>query len=234
MLEFTQKYSIRPPVFEFGNEEGPPHNKQFICNATLGQCIEIGTGRAKKDAKRQAAIKLLTKIKSNTLNMSSFGIDTSSNGNINDSNKNDLNSNNGFFQQLNKDKRNHKTIQNSFSIFKHTDKPLIKELLSNQNILTNDEISDSNCKYLEDLSKELNFEYFYYQIPVISKSGNYNIIIKKKNISHFNLKKGKYQVLLQLKIHPLTVTHGTGLTADDARSQAAFNALNYIKYICGK
>jgi RISC-loading complex subunit TARBP2 len=178
LLEFTQKYSIRPPVFEFGNEEGPPHNKQFICNATLGQCVEIGTGRAKKDAKRQAAIKLLTKIKSNTLNMSSFGIDTSSNRN--DSNKNDLNSNNGFFHQLNKDKRNHKTIQNSFSIFKHSDKPLIKELLSNQNILTNDEISDSNCKYLEDLSKELNFEYFYYQIPVISKSGNFLI---KQNLS---------------------------------------------------
>jgi hypothetical protein len=56
------------------------------------------------------------------------------------------------------------------------------EKLSKQELsrLTNDEISDSNCKYLEDLSKELNFEYFYYQIPVISKSGNFLI---KQNLS---------------------------------------------------
>ena len=174
LLEFTQKYSIRPPVFEFGSEEGPPHNKQFICNVTLGQCVEIGMGRAKKDAKRQAAIKLLTKIKSNSFSMSSFGIDAS-NANINgDSARNDVNSNSGFFQQLNKDKRNNKNIQNSFSIFKHSDKPLIKELLltsQNNSLINDDETSDHNCTYLENLAKELNFEYFYFQMPVISKSG---------------------------------------------------------------
>lgn len=170
LLEFTQKYSIRPPVFEFGKEEGPPHNKQFVCNVKLGQCEEVGMGRAKKDAKRQAAIKLLNKIKSNSLNISCFGVDTA---NIADSdNRSDMiNSNSLLYQQMSKDKRNTKNIQNSFNLFKHSDKPLIKDLLTNPNSLSHDETSDSNCKYFSDLAKELNFEFQYFEIPVLSKSG---------------------------------------------------------------
>ena len=106
-------------------------------------------------------------IKSNSLNISSFGVGS----NLNDTKNESGNLNSGHSQQLNKDKRNNKNNQNSFLLFKHSDKPLIKDLLSNTNNLINDDISDSNCQLLENLSKELNFEYCYFPIPVISKSG---------------------------------------------------------------
>lgn len=64
LIEIAQRFSMRPPEFEHGEEDGPPHNRQFSCVAVFGEYRETGLGRAKKLAKRQAAIKLLFKLKS--------------------------------------------------------------------------------------------------------------------------------------------------------------------------
>ncbi len=40
LLELTQKFSLRPPIFEFQEEEGESHNKNFICSATFGELKE--------------------------------------------------------------------------------------------------------------------------------------------------------------------------------------------------
>ena len=40
---------------------------------------------------------------------------------------------------------------------------------------------------------------------------------------------GQYQCLVQISTAPIAVCHGTGLTAQDARTCAAHNALQYLK-----
>lgn len=42
LQEFTQKKLIKPPIYEFGNEEGPPHNREFVCTVKLGKFTEKG------------------------------------------------------------------------------------------------------------------------------------------------------------------------------------------------
>jgi hypothetical protein len=65
LIELTQKYAARPPIFTFGKEEGPPHNRKFFCSAQLGDMNETAAGQSKKIAKRLAALKLLAKLKEN-------------------------------------------------------------------------------------------------------------------------------------------------------------------------
>lgn len=64
LIEIAQRCSLRPPDFEFGDEEGPPHNRQFICRVRFGPSMfEEACGRSKKIAKRIVAQKLLETIK---------------------------------------------------------------------------------------------------------------------------------------------------------------------------
>ena len=44
LQEFTQKKLIKPPVYEFANEDGPPHNREFVCTVKLGKFTEKGEG----------------------------------------------------------------------------------------------------------------------------------------------------------------------------------------------
>lgn len=45
---------------------------------------------------------------------------------------------------------------------------------------------------------------------------------------------GNYQVLLQLSTMPVAVVHGTGITYEQARSDAAHHALQYLKIMTRK
>ena len=42
LQEFTQKRQLKPPVYEFITEQGPPHNREFICVVKLGKFVERG------------------------------------------------------------------------------------------------------------------------------------------------------------------------------------------------
>ena len=66
LLEITQKCSLRPPTFEYTEDDGPAHNKQFTCHIKFGDLTETGVGRTKKLAKRNAAARLLVCLKSNS------------------------------------------------------------------------------------------------------------------------------------------------------------------------
>jgi hypothetical protein len=59
LIEIAQRCSIRPPDFEYGDEEGPPHDRNFTCIAKFADIEEAASGRSKKIAKRMAAIRLL-------------------------------------------------------------------------------------------------------------------------------------------------------------------------------
>ncbi|XP_013380589.1 RISC-loading complex subunit tarbp2-like [Lingula anatina] len=59
LQEFTQKRLLRPPQYEFTCEQGPPHAREFVCIVKLGKITETGTGKSKKKAKRNAAMKMM-------------------------------------------------------------------------------------------------------------------------------------------------------------------------------
>ena len=42
LQEFTQKKLLKPPVYEFVTEQGPPHAREFICNIKLGKFSDRG------------------------------------------------------------------------------------------------------------------------------------------------------------------------------------------------
>lgn len=47
-----------PPLYEMENEEGLPHERQFTIACEVFKHRELGTGKSKKLAKRQAALKM--------------------------------------------------------------------------------------------------------------------------------------------------------------------------------
>ena len=47
LQEFTQKKLMKPPIYEFSNEQGPPHNREFVCTIKLGKFIEKGESNLK-------------------------------------------------------------------------------------------------------------------------------------------------------------------------------------------
>jgi len=52
-----------PPTYELTSEEGFPHERTFSICCTIGTTKEIGSGKSKKLAKRQAAYKMATRLK---------------------------------------------------------------------------------------------------------------------------------------------------------------------------
>ncbi|XP_045126651.1 RISC-loading complex subunit tarbp2-like isoform X3 [Portunus trituberculatus] len=52
-----------PPTYELTSEEGFPHERTFSIACTIGNTREIGTGKSKKLAKRQAAFKMSQRLK---------------------------------------------------------------------------------------------------------------------------------------------------------------------------
>ncbi len=63
LIELTHKFSLRPPVFLFSDEVGLSHDRQFTCEAKFSDLKVEAIGRSKKSAKRAAAIRLLQKLK---------------------------------------------------------------------------------------------------------------------------------------------------------------------------
>ncbi|XP_060581095.1 RISC-loading complex subunit tarbp2-like isoform X2 [Ruditapes philippinarum] len=63
LQELTQKKLMKPPIYEFTSEQGPPHQKEFVCIVKLGKIQETGSARSKKTAKRIAAQNMLNHIK---------------------------------------------------------------------------------------------------------------------------------------------------------------------------
>ena len=42
LQELTQKKLMKPPIYEFTSEQGPPHAREFVCTVKLGKIQEKG------------------------------------------------------------------------------------------------------------------------------------------------------------------------------------------------
>lgn len=161
LLELTQKLSLRPPKFEYGEEEGLPHNRMFTCYSHFDKFKEVGTGSSKKVAKRLAAQKLLDKLKEQS-NLNELKIEK-----IGDANINDFSSG--------KDK-NKKSNHNFFSSLKNSNKTVISRLLSKSEILSDEDLKK---ELFYQLATEENFEFKFYNLGK-KKTGLDQVLLQTK------------------------------------------------------
>lgn len=55
---------IQPPNYQLSQEAGQPHERKFVMTCVVGNQTELGSGKSKKLAKRQAANKMVARLKS--------------------------------------------------------------------------------------------------------------------------------------------------------------------------
>lgn len=65
LMEISQKHSIEPPTFEITSDDAPSNLMTFTCCANFNNVVATAFAKTKKEAKRLAAIDLLTKISVN-------------------------------------------------------------------------------------------------------------------------------------------------------------------------
>ncbi|CAF2598835.1 unnamed protein product [Rotaria sp. Silwood2] len=197
LQELTQKNWIRPPEYEFFDQENVsvPNSKTYSCQAKVATYIAEGNGLSKKIAKRQAATNLLNILenlgseeKKALLNRTEEQLlDTSG------------------IRGTGSARSNRLYDKNSFHIMKNSDLPYIKKLLSDDYY---QELSQS-YELFQYLAQEQNFTYEFIQLPTIYQ--------------------GSIELLLEVRLLPVSVFHGYGETFDLARQYAANLALKYIR-----
>ncbi len=145
LIELTQKFSLRPPEFIFGDEVGPSHDREFTCEAKMSDLKVQAIGRSKKLAKRSAAILLLQKLKEN----SNFQSKIETEGGVNEISYN--------LSKV-KDKFNGKKVVDTIQQLKVSNREAIKTLAKTTNL------NELNSQFLDQLCKEENFKYKFYKI----------------------------------------------------------------------
>lgn len=63
LQELCMNRRLPPPGYEVSLEEGQPHERKFVIVCIVGKSQEAGAGKSKKLAKRQAAYKMLKRLK---------------------------------------------------------------------------------------------------------------------------------------------------------------------------
>ncbi|XP_050310802.1 RISC-loading complex subunit tarbp2-like isoform X2 [Anthonomus grandis grandis] len=202
-----------PPFYEMENEEGLPHERQFTIACQVLSMREIGTGKSKKLAKRFAAHKMWQALQDLPMegnNLPGFDSDE------------DLSAGKGAlvsqrYSGLKDSKINKLSTQQSHKVsqfHKALKQSAGKKLNDLQTV--NLSAKDFNfVNFLQEIASEQNFEVTY-------------VDIEEKSLT------GRCQCLVQLSTLPVAVCFGVGKTPKDAQSNAAHNALEYLKIMTKK
>jgi len=199
-----------PPTYDLSHEEGLPHERSFTINCIIeGKHVEVGAGKSKKLAKRQAADKMIKRLRElpqeNEEDVNHFDDDDLVQGlgnrftSMNLKELTSKSSSGSNFQQISRCHKSMKSWQgDNVSSLKDTD------FLNNEN---------DYLSLLKELAAEQKFEVTFVDIEEVSKSG-------------------KRQCLVQLSALPVSVCFGDGESSEAARSSAAKNALEYLNIMC--
>ncbi|XP_037957727.1 interferon-inducible double-stranded RNA-dependent protein kinase activator A homolog [Teleopsis dalmanni] len=200
-----------PPTYNTETEVGLPHERLFTIACSILSYREIGKGKSKKIAKRQAAHKMLVRLKNNPLD----------NGQINEAIQFELNAetrnNADYYSDLKDFPINTITTQHSAKVSqfpKMLKNSTGKKLLKLQKTCLSNSTHDF-MKELAEIANENQFEATY-------------VHIDEKTMSNM------FQCLVQLSTLPVAVCHGTGKSAEEAQHQAARNALEYLQIMTKK
>lgn len=199
LQELCVKKGYPMPTYDLGAVGGQPHQRNFSIVCVVGKLREAGAGGSKKDAKREAAQKMIDKLKS----MGPGGalvsdvvsaedeelMNKMANVKIETLNSDASQKVAGFYRKL-------QSANGSKLVHLH------RTSLKNR---TSDYVT-----VLGDLGKEQKFEVTY--VEVDEKTDDDQV-----------------QCLVQLSTLPVAVCYGTGTDAKVAHNDAARNALNYLK-----
>lgn len=199
-----------PPTYDLTSEEGFPHERTFSIACTIGSTREVGTGKSKKLAKRQAAYKMTQRLKDQPVEQPQVNMLADDDDEIaqklaarysglKDSKVLSLNT-----SDSRKVSHFHKNLKQSPG----------KKLQELQTI----SLSSLNLNFvqmLQDIAQEANFVVTYVDIEELSVSG-------------------QHQCLVQLSTMPVAVCYGTGGSMKEAQASAAHNALEYLKIMTKK
>jgi len=195
-----------PPTYELTAEEGFPHERTFAIACTIATYKEIGHGKSKKLAKRQAAYSMLQKL-------TDLPQETVQND-ILQEDEEDLTQKLAMryadlknYKNMNMSRGDQRKVSSFHAMLKNKAGPNLKRL---QTVALNSGINFTQT--LKDIAYEANFATTY-------------VDIEETNIA------GEYQCLLQLSTLPVAVCHGTGNSVEEAQSSAALNALEYLRIV---
>lgn len=177
-----------PPTYDLTAEEGFPHERTFSIACAIGPHKEVGVGKSKKLAKRQAAYKMMQKLKDTPIDQSQI-----------------LGEDDDDIAQK---------LAARYSGLKDSKVMSLTANDSRKNISLGS-VNMNFIQMLEDIAQETHFVLTY-------------IDIDEKTIT------GMFQCLLQLSTMPVAVCYGSGNTIKEAQSEAAHNALEYLKLMTQK
>eukprot|EP00092_Neocalanus_flemingeri_P038031 GFUD01041400.1.p1 GENE.GFUD01041400.1~~GFUD01041400.1.p1 ORF type:complete len:356 (-),score=137.13 GFUD01041400.1:30-1097(-) len=200
-----------PPTYDLSHEEGLPHERSFTIHCIIeDKHTETGAGKSKKLAKRQAANKMIQKLRELPMeNEDAFQ-------NIDDDELAQ-----GIAQRYSQVKEtNLKALSASHSQqvsrFHKNLKLSQGEHLSKLQDTSLSDGADVDCvAALQEIGNEQHFEVTFVDVEEISK-------------------RGLYQCMVQLSTVPVAVCFGQGEDADHAKQSAARDALEYLKEMTRK
>lgn len=197
-----------PPAYETEMEVGLPHERQFTIACTVLSYREVGKGKSKKIAKRQAAQRMWQRLQDQNLEPNQIiqmldedGNEELKAGNIS-----------GRYAGL-KDARIPSLTTGHGQKVSQFHKSLKARSGETLRLLQSTCLNDKSVDFIQmlhDIATEQRFEVTY-------------VDIDEKTIS------GRFQCLVQLSTLPVAVCHGSGKTAKEAQSSAARNSLEYLK-----
>lgn len=197
-----------PPTYETEMEVGLPHERQFTIACAVLKYREVGKGKSKKIAKRQAAQRMWQRLQDQPLEPNQIiqMLDEEGNEELKAA------SISGRYAGL-KDVRipslttgHGQKVSQFHKALKSRSGESLRRL---QNTCLNDKSVDF-VQMLHDIATEQRFEVTY-------------VDIDEKTLS------GRFQCLVQLSTLPVAVCHGSGATAKEAQAAAARNSLGYLK-----
>lgn len=194
-----------PPTYQLTAEEGFPHERTFSIACTIATYKEVGGGKSKKLAKRQAAYSMLQKLRD-------LPQEQQPSGGLNEDDDDLAQKLALRYSGLKESKvmslsgGDSRKVSQFHKMLKQKPGAHMKEL---QKV----SLSSAGLNFvqmLQDIATEANFVATYVEI-------------EEKSLT------GEYQCLLQLSTLPVAVCHGTGVAPEDAQASAAHNALEYLK-----
>lgn len=210
LQELCMKKRWRPPFYETQMEEGLPHERMFGIMCVVNTFTEIGFGKSKRLAKRQAAYKMIQLIEklqtTGTTNGESGGLEVK-------------------FSELADEMRDLQIVKTEpipTITAKHSQQVsnILKQLKSSNGPQLNDlqykNLSTSGLNYtglLREIADEQKFEVTYIPAETVE---------------------GRATCLCHLTTLPLAVCFGIGETEELAKMNASHNALQYLKIMTRK
>ncbi|XP_055596311.1 interferon-inducible double-stranded RNA-dependent protein kinase activator A homolog isoform X1 [Uranotaenia lowii] len=197
-----------PPTYETEMEVGLPHERQFTIACAILKFREVGKGKSKKIAKRQAAHRMWQRLQDTPLETNQVVQMLDEDGNEELKGVNII----GRYSGL-KDARIPSLTTShgqKVSQFHKNLKARSGEALRRLQVTCLNDKSVDFVQMLHEIASEQRFEVTY-------------VDIDEKSIS------GRFQCLVQLSTLPVAVCHGSGHTALDAQAAAARNSLEYLK-----